>query len=107
MGLNMHKGQQTAPHLILKLVTEYSLKNKQPGKWDLKWRAEYRIVCIECNGHYIHIENQATGKTRPCNVKAVAHEPQVELWNVDITFCRAGKFINQWANLPTIPHNTN
>ena len=38
-------------------------KNKQPGKWDLKWRPGYQIVRIECNGHYIHIENQATGKT--------------------------------------------
>ena len=37
-------------------------KNKQPGKWDLKWRPGYQIVCIECNGHFIHIENQATGK---------------------------------------------
>ena len=37
-------------------------KNKQPGKWDLKWRPGYRIVCIECDGHFIHIENQATGK---------------------------------------------
>ena len=24
-------------------------KNKQPGKWDLKWRPRYRIVCIECD----------------------------------------------------------
>ena len=24
-------------HLILKLVTEYNLKNNHPGKWDLKW----------------------------------------------------------------------
>ena len=31
-------------------------KNKQPGKWDLKWRPGYRIVCIEHNGHFIHIE---------------------------------------------------
>ena len=38
-------------------------KNKQPGKWDLKWSPGYWIVCIECNGHFIHIENQATGKT--------------------------------------------
>ena len=37
-------------------------KNKQPGKWDLKWRPGYRIVCIEHEGHFIHIENQATGK---------------------------------------------
>ena len=38
-------------------------KNKQPGKWDLKWRPGYWIVCIEHNRHYIHIENQATGRT--------------------------------------------
>ena len=37
-------------------------KNKQPGKCDLKWRPGYRIVFIECNRHFIHIENQATGK---------------------------------------------
>ena len=37
-------------------------KNKQPSKWDLKWRPRYRIVQIECNGHFLHIENQATGK---------------------------------------------
>ena len=36
-------------------------KNKTPGKWDLKWRAGHRIVWIECEGHYLHIENQATG----------------------------------------------
>ena len=36
--------------------------NKQPAKWDLKWRPGYRIVCIEHDGHFIHIENQATGK---------------------------------------------
>ena len=32
------------------------------------------------------IENQATGKTRPCKVQDVLHEPQVELWNVDTKF---------------------
>ena len=32
-------------------------KNKQPGKWDLKWRPGYRIVCRECNRYFIHIEN--------------------------------------------------
>ena len=37
-------------------------KNKQPEKWDLKWRPGYWIVRIENNGHFIHIENQATGK---------------------------------------------
>ena len=38
-------------------------KNKQPRKWDLKWRPGYWIVHMEHNGHFIHIENQATGKT--------------------------------------------
>ena len=37
-------------------------KNKQPGKWDLKWRPGYRIAQIECDGCFLHIENQATGK---------------------------------------------
>ena len=37
-------------------------KNKQPSKWDLKWRPRYRIVQIEHDGHFLHIENQATGK---------------------------------------------
>ena len=37
-------------------------KNKQPGKWDLKWRPGYRIVHSECERHFIYIENQATGK---------------------------------------------
>ena len=32
-------------------------KNKQPWKWDLKWRPGYRIVHIEHSGHYLHIEN--------------------------------------------------
>ena len=50
-------------------------KNKQPGKRDLKWRPGYQIVCIECNGHFIHIENQATGKTRSCNVTDIILVP--------------------------------
>ena len=37
-------------------------KNKQPSKWDLKWRPRYRIVCIEHGGQFLHIKNQATGK---------------------------------------------
>ena len=28
----------------------FYFKNKQPGKWDLKWRPGYRTVCIEYNG---------------------------------------------------------
>ena len=37
-------------------------KNKQLGKWDLKWRPGYRIIQIECDRHFLHIENQATVK---------------------------------------------
>ena len=98
----MPKRQQTAPHPISKSMTVF-FKNKQPGKRDLKWRAGYRIVCIEHSRHYLHIENQATGKTGPCNVKDAS---PAELWNIDTMFGRAGKFINHPTNLPTIPLNT-
>ena len=37
-------------------------KNKQPGKWDLKWRPRHRIVQIEHDRHFLYIENQATGR---------------------------------------------
>ena len=77
-------------------------KNKQPVKWDLKWRHGYRIVCIECNGHFIHIENQATGKIQSCNVKDIVLEPPIEFWNIDTQFSRASCYINHPANLPTI-----
>ena len=64
-------------------------KNKQPGKWDLKWRPGYRIVYIECNGHSIHIENQATGEIQSCNVSDIILEPPIEFWDVDTQFSRA------------------
>ena len=57
---------------------------------------------IECDRHYLHIENQATGKTQSCIVKDVVHEPAVKLWNVDTQFARAGKFVNYPTNFPTI-----
>ena len=65
-------------------------KNKQPSKWDLKWRPGYRIVHIEPDRHFPHIKNQATGKVQFCNVKDVVLEPPIELWNIDIQFGRAG-----------------
>ena len=73
----------------------------------MKWGARYRIVCIECNEHYLYIENQATGKAQLCNVKDVVHKPPVKLWNIDTQFGRAGKFISHPVNLPTIPLGTN
>ena len=80
-------------------------KNKQPGKWDLKWRPGYRVACIEHNGHYLHIENQATGKTRSCNIKDVILKPPVKFCNIDMQFGRAGRYTNHPANLPTIMLN--
>ena len=77
-------------------------KNKQPGKWDLKWRPGYMIVHIEHDGHFIHIENQATGKIQSCNVKDIILEPPIEFQNIDTQFGRANHYINHPANLPTI-----
>ena len=45
------------------------LKNKQPGKWDLKWRPGYRIVRIECNGHFIYIETRPQGEHNPATLQ--------------------------------------
>ena len=72
-----------------------NFKNKQPGKWDLKWRPRYRIVCTEHDRHFLHIENQATGKIQSC----------IEFWNRDTQFGRAGRYINHPVNLPTIKLN--
>ena len=77
-------------------------KNKQPGKWDLKWRPGYGIVCRECNRHFIHIENQATGKIHSCNIKDIILEPPIKFPNIDTQFGRASHYINHPANLPTI-----
>ena len=77
-------------------------KNKQPGKWDLKWRPRYRIVQIEHDGHFLQIKNQATGKVQSCNMKDMVLELPVEFWNIDIQCGRAGKYINHPADLPTI-----
>ena len=77
-------------------------KNKQPDKWDLKWRLGYRIVHIECNEHFLHIKNQATGNVQSSNMKDIVLEPPVELWNINTQFGRAAKYVNHPANLPTI-----
>ena len=81
-------------------------KNKQPGKWDLKWKPRYRIVCIESNGQFIHIENQATGKIQSCNVTDIILEPPIEFWNIDTQFSRAHnkpvkKGIRRISHFPT------
>ena len=88
---------QTPPSF--KIGDRVYFKNKQPSKWDLKWRPGYRIVCIEQDGHFLHIENQATGKVCSCNVQDVILEPSIEFWNVDTQFGRAGRYINHPANI--------
>ena len=77
-------------------------KNKQPGKWDLKWRPRYRNVCIEHDGHFMYIKNQATGKTQSCNVMDIILEPPIEFRDVNTQFGRAGRYVTHPANLPTI-----
>ena len=89
-------------NLAFQIGDHVYFKNKQPGKWDLKWRPGYQIVRIECDGHYIHIKNQATGKTQSCNVSNIILEPPAEFWNVDTQFGRASHYINHPSNLPTI-----
>ena len=86
-------------------INKHTYIHKQQGKWDLKWRPGYRIVHVECDGHYLHIENQATGKTRSCNVKDIVFKPPVAFWNIDTQFGRAGKDINYPTNLPAITLN--
>ena len=85
-----------------KISDRVYFKNKQPGKCDLKWTLGYRIVQIECNRHFLHIENQATRKVQSCSMKDVVLEPPAEFWNIDTQFGRAGKYVNHPANLPTI-----
>ena len=60
-----------------KLGDRVYFKNKTTRKWDLKWRPRYSIVCIEHDRHYLHIENQAMGKTRSCNIKDIVLKPLV------------------------------
>ena len=86
-----HRKKQTERYPLFKIGDRVYFKNKQPGKWDLKWRPGYQVVHIKCDGHCIHIENQATGKTRSCNVKDIVLEPPVELWNIDMQFGRGRK----------------
>ena len=60
-----------------KVGNQVNFQNKQPGKWDLKWRAGYRIVCIEYKEHYLHIENQATRKQDPAMTRTLCMNPQL------------------------------
>ena len=80
-------------------------KTNSTSKWDLRWRPGYGIVHIECNGHFLHNENQATGKVHSCSVKDIILEPPMEFWNIDTQFSTAGRYINHPADVPTITLN--
>ena len=49
------------PHTF-KLGDRVYFKNKQPVKWDLKWRPRYKIIHIEHDGHYPHIKKGPQGR---------------------------------------------
>ena len=87
---------------LFKIGDRVYFKNKQPSKWDLKWRLGYRIVQTVCDRHFLHIKNQATGKVRSCNMKDVVLDPSVEFWKIDTQFGGAGKYVNHPANVTTI-----
>ena len=81
----LHENRFKTAHKIVdhippsfKIGDRVYFKNTQPGKWDLKWQPGYRIVCIEDDGHFLHIENQATGNVCSCNMKDVILEPPIE-----------------------------
>ena len=88
-----------------KLGDRVYFKYQQPGEWDPKLRPRYRILCIEHDGHYLHIKIQATGKTRSYNIKDIIFKPPIEFWNINMKFGRAGKYIIHPANLPTSMFN--
>ena len=96
-----HKTVDCIPPFF-KIGDRVYFKNTQPGKWDLKWQPGYKIVHTGCNGHFLHIKNQATSKVCSCNMKDVILEPPIEFWNIDTQFDRASKYINHPAKLPTI-----
>ena len=68
-------------------------KTNSPANGTSNGRPRYRFVHIECNnGHFLHIENQATGKDMLLqHEKDIILEPPIEFWNIDTQFSRAGK----------------
>ena len=80
-------------------------KNKQPGKWDLKWRPGYRIVQIEHDWHFLHINKPSYWKNLVLQWEGCSILTFFEFWNIDTQFDRAGKHINHPVNLPTITVN--
>ena len=79
-------------------------KNKTPGKWDLKWRAGYRIVQIEHAGCYLHIKTKLQERSDPVMLRTLSLNQFVNYANPE--FGRASKFINHPNNLPDFTPDT-
>ena len=58
---NTQKTLDRTPHSF-KIGDRVYFKNKPPGKCDLKWRPRYRIVQIEHDKHFLHIETRPQEK---------------------------------------------
>ena len=84
-------------------------KNKQPGKWDLKWRPGYRTVQIEHNGYFLHIKHQATGKVWSCygcstwtSSTILEHWYTIwQSWKIHQPPCEFTKYHSQWLIMMT------
>ena len=47
-------------------------KNKTPGKWDLKWRAGYRIIWIEHEGCYLPSKTKLQENSDPVMLRTLS-----------------------------------
>ena len=72
---------------LFKIDNRVYFKNKQPGKWDLKWRPGYQNVHMECNEHYLHIKTSNYWKNKimqcqRCSTQATSRimEYQHTIW---------------------------
>ena len=91
--------QETNQVFKLVIMCTSRTNNLEMGFKVETWIQDFQI---ECNGHFIHIENQVTGKIQSCNVKDIILEPPIEFWNIDTQFGRVSHYINHPDNLPTI-----
>ena len=95
-----------------KIGNRVYFKNKQPGKWDLNWRPGYRIVCIECDGHYLHTENQATGKNKVMQCQRCSTGTTIGIlehwhtiwqsWEINQPPCKFANYHAHWLKMNTL-----
>ena len=102
---SLQKRQRTEQNHDSKLETEYTSKTKPQENGTSNGEQDTESSGLSAKD-VTCIENQATGKIRPCNIKDVVLEPIHELWNVNPEFGRASKFINHPNNLPDFTPDT-